>query len=125
MENTIRTAIIQRTNFLPETIVRALSRTTATPLWHTAMEPPNRLSVKGKCCVLSARLVYHVSIFAISLRLPAPSLHERHTNHQPAGDGAGPGVRKMYDSILALITETATNLPPDIRRAMARAMEQE
>lgn len=31
----------------------------------------------------------------------------------------------MYDSILALITETATNLPPDIRRAMARAMEQE
>jgi fumarate hydratase class I len=31
----------------------------------------------------------------------------------------------MYDSTLALITETATNLPPDIRRAMARAMEQE
>jgi fumarate hydratase class I len=29
------------------------------------------------------------------------------------------------DSILALITETATNLPPDVRRAMAHAMGQE
>jgi len=29
------------------------------------------------------------------------------------------------DSILALITETSTNLPPDVRRAMARAVETE
>jgi len=29
------------------------------------------------------------------------------------------------DSVLALITETSTNLPPDVRRAMARAVETE
>ena len=32
---------------------------------------------------------------------------------------------EFRDSILALITETSTNLPPDVRRAMARAVEME
>ncbi|MDQ6604655.1 MAG: fumarate hydratase [Chloroflexota bacterium] len=32
---------------------------------------------------------------------------------------------EFRDSILALITETSTNLPPDVRRAMARAVETE
>ena len=29
------------------------------------------------------------------------------------------------DSILQLITQTSTNLPPDVRRAMARALDDE
>ncbi len=32
---------------------------------------------------------------------------------------------EFRDSMLALITETSTNLPPDVRRAMARAVEME
>jgi len=34
-------------------------------------------------------------------------------------------MNEFRDSILALITETSTNLPPDVRRAMARAVETE
>ncbi|MBK9313315.1 MAG: fumarate hydratase [Acidobacteria bacterium] len=34
-------------------------------------------------------------------------------------------MESFQDSILQLITQTSTNLPPDVRHAMARAMEQE
>jgi fumarate hydratase class I len=34
-------------------------------------------------------------------------------------------MEEFRDSILELITQTSTNLPPDVRRAMARAVETE
>src|SRR6267143_5160995 len=36
-----------------------------------------------------------------------------------------PTVEKLYESLLQLIVETSSNLPPDVRRAMARALRSE
>ena len=34
-------------------------------------------------------------------------------------------MKNLAESLLSLVVETSTNLPPDVRRAMARAVESE